>query len=49
MVAIDGSYDLVGDVLHTFVFGFENLCGNFLVTTNDVAGNACGDESTVFG
>jgi hypothetical protein len=49
LVCVDGADDLVGYMLYTGILGFENLCGNFLVAAVDVAWNACGDESTIFG
>jgi hypothetical protein len=36
-------------MLYTGILGLEDLCGDFLVAAVDVAWDACGDESTVFG
>ena len=49
VVAVDGFDDLVGYVLYAGIFGFKNLCVEFLVAAVDVSGDACGDESAVFG
>ena len=49
VVRADRLDDVVGDVLHAFVFVLIDPRENFLVAVDDVAGNRFGDQSSVFG